>query len=58
MSEALPSFNHKYMDKFIFTFYNWTFFVGENLLTEHRVMKGYWGRGGIAPHILDLGNRR
>jgi hypothetical protein len=25
------------------------------LLTEHHVMKAYWGSGGIAPHILDLG---
>jgi hypothetical protein len=24
-------------------------------LTEHYVMKAYWGRGCIAPHILDLG---
>jgi len=27
------------------------------LLTEHHVMKAYWGSGGIAPRILDLGSR-
>jgi hypothetical protein len=26
-------------------------------LTEHHVMKAYWGSGGIAPLILDLGTR-
>jgi hypothetical protein len=26
-------------------------------LTEHRAMKAYWGNGGIAPRILDLGTR-
>jgi hypothetical protein len=26
-------------------------------LTEHHAMKAYWGSGGIAPHILDLGTR-
>jgi hypothetical protein len=25
-------------------------------LTEHHVMQAYWGRRGIAPRILDLGN--
>jgi hypothetical protein len=25
------------------------------LLTEHHAMKAYWGSGGIAPLILDLG---
>jgi hypothetical protein len=25
------------------------------LLTEHHAMKAYWGSGGIAPRILDLG---
>jgi hypothetical protein len=25
--------------------------------TEHHVMKEYWGSGGIAPRILDLGTR-
>jgi hypothetical protein len=25
------------------------------LLTEHDAMKAYWGSGGIAPRILDLG---
>jgi hypothetical protein len=24
-------------------------------LTKHHTMKTYWGNGGIAPHILDLG---
>jgi hypothetical protein len=24
-------------------------------LTEHHAMKAYWGSGGIAPRILDLG---
>jgi hypothetical protein len=28
------------------------FFV---LLTEHHAMKAYWGRGDIAPRILDEG---
>jgi hypothetical protein len=27
------------------------------LLTEHHTMKVYWGSGGIAPCILDLGSR-
>jgi hypothetical protein len=26
-------------------------------LTEHRAMKAYWGSGGVAPRILDLGTR-
>jgi hypothetical protein len=26
-------------------------------LTEHHAIKAYWGSGGIAPHILDLGTR-
>jgi hypothetical protein len=26
-------------------------------LTKHHAMKTYWGRGGIAPRILDLGTR-
>jgi hypothetical protein len=26
-------------------------------LTKHRAMKTYWGSGGIAPRILDLGTR-
>jgi hypothetical protein len=26
-------------------------------LTKHHAMKGYWGSGGIAPRILDLGTR-
>jgi hypothetical protein len=26
-------------------------------LTKHHAMKTYWGSGGIAPHILDLGIR-
>jgi hypothetical protein len=26
-------------------------------LTEHHAMKAYWGSGGIAPLILDLGTR-
>jgi hypothetical protein len=26
-------------------------------LTEHYAMKAYWGSGGIAPRILDLGTR-
>jgi hypothetical protein len=26
-------------------------------LTKHHAMKTYWGSGGIAPHILDLGTR-
>jgi hypothetical protein len=26
-------------------------------LTEHRAVKAYWGSGGIAPGILDLGTR-
>jgi hypothetical protein len=26
-------------------------------LTEHHAMKTYWGTGGIAPRILDLGTR-
>jgi hypothetical protein len=26
-------------------------------LTQHHAMKAYWGSGGIAPHILDLGTR-
>jgi hypothetical protein len=25
--------------------------------TKHRAVKQYWGSGGIAPHILDLGIR-
>jgi hypothetical protein len=27
------------------------------LLIEHHAMKAYWGSGGIAPRILDLGTR-
>jgi hypothetical protein len=27
-------------------------------LTEHHSMKVYWGSGGIAPRILDLGTKR
>jgi hypothetical protein len=27
----------------------------EMSLTEHHAMKAYWGSGGIAPRILDLG---
>jgi hypothetical protein len=27
-------------------------------LTKHHAMKAYWGIGGIAPRILDLGTRR
>jgi hypothetical protein len=26
-------------------------------LTEHHAMKAYWGSGGIAPRILDIGTR-
>jgi hypothetical protein len=26
-------------------------------LTKHYAVKAYWGSGGIAPHILDLGTR-
>jgi len=26
-------------------------------LTKHHAMKMYWGSGGIAPRILDLGTR-
>jgi hypothetical protein len=26
-------------------------------LTEHHAMQAYWGNGGIAPRILDLGSR-
>jgi hypothetical protein len=26
-------------------------------LTKHHTMKTYWGSGGIAPRILDLGTR-
>jgi hypothetical protein len=26
-------------------------------LTEHHAMRAYWGSGGIAPRILDLGTR-
>jgi hypothetical protein len=26
-------------------------------LIKHHAMKAYWGSGGIAPHILDLGTR-
>jgi hypothetical protein len=26
-------------------------------LTKHHTMKAYWGNGGIAPRILDLGTR-
>jgi hypothetical protein len=26
-------------------------------LTEHHIMEAYWGSGGIAPLILDLGIR-
>jgi hypothetical protein len=25
------------------------------ILTKHHAMKAYWGSGGIAPRILDLG---
>jgi hypothetical protein len=24
-------------------------------LTEHHAMRAYWGSGGIAPYVLDLG---
>jgi hypothetical protein len=27
------------------------------ILTEHHAMKAYWGSGGTAPRILDLGIR-
>jgi len=27
------------------------------LLTEHHVMKAYWGSGGITSRFLDLGTR-
>jgi hypothetical protein len=27
-------------------------------LTENHTVKAYWGSGGMAPHILDLGTRR
>jgi hypothetical protein len=27
------------------------------VLTEHHAMEAYWGNGGIAPRILDLGTR-
>jgi hypothetical protein len=27
-------------------------------LTKHHAMKTYWGNGGIAPRIFDLGTRR
>jgi hypothetical protein len=27
------------------------------ILTEHHAMKGFWGSGGIAQHIPDLGTR-
>jgi hypothetical protein len=27
-------------------------------LTKHHTMKAYWGSGGIAPCIIDLGTRR
>jgi hypothetical protein len=27
------------------------------LLTGHHAMKAYWGSGGIAPRIFDLGTR-
>jgi len=27
------------------------------ILTEHHAMKAYWGSGGTAPSILDLGTR-
>jgi hypothetical protein len=26
-------------------------------LTKHHAMKTYWGNGGIAPRVLDLGTR-
>jgi hypothetical protein len=26
-------------------------------LTEHHAMKAYWGSGGIAPRIIDIGAR-
>jgi hypothetical protein len=26
-------------------------------LTKHHAMKTYWGSGGIAPRIIDLGTR-
>jgi hypothetical protein len=29
----------------------------KSCLTEHHAMKTYWGTGGIAPRILDLGTR-
>jgi hypothetical protein len=45
----------------------YTFTVGETkgkkkaklslCLTKHHAMKAYWGSGGIAPRILDLGTR-
>jgi hypothetical protein len=28
-----------------------------SLCSEHHAMKAYWGSGGTAPHILDLGTR-
>jgi hypothetical protein len=31
--------------------------VAPVLSTEHYAMKAYWGSGGIAPRILDLGIR-
>jgi hypothetical protein len=27
-------------------------------LNEHHTMKTYWGNGGIAPRVLNLGTRR
>jgi hypothetical protein len=27
-------------------------------LTKHRAMKTYWGSGGVAPRIFNLGTRR
>jgi hypothetical protein len=39
-------------------YYNWTATVKLSLcLTKHQAMKTYWGSGGIAPHILDLGTK-
>jgi hypothetical protein len=32
-------------------------FVPVFFVTEHNAIKAYWGSGGIAPRILDLGTR-
>jgi len=31
---------------------------GKVIPTKHHTMKAYWGNGGIAPWLLDLGTRR